>query len=107
VVRSHVALVCVYALLFGVSAQLWGRVLLWIGSRFDTGLPVRANLRTITDPLESLLAHSLLNGELIQVTLNTGKVYVGYVLQAADPDLPTKFIKLQPLMRGLEGFVRT
>jgi len=34
------------------------------------------------------------------VTLSTGKVYVGYVLEALDPDLPTKFIKLQPLMSG-------
>jgi hypothetical protein len=99
-IRSHVALVCVYALLFGVSATLWGRALLWIASRFDVRLSVMANLNAITDPLESLLARSLLNGEAIQVTLSTGKVYVGYVLEAADPDLPTKFIRMQPLMSG-------
>lgn len=102
-IRSHVALVCVYALLFGVSATLWGRALLWIATRFDVRLSVMANLNAITDPLESLLARSLLNGEAIQVTLSTGKVYVGYVLEAADPDLPTKFIRMQPLMSGQRG----
>lgn len=50
--------------------------------------------------MEFLLSRSLLNGEAIQVTLSTGKVYVGYVLAVPDPVLPTKFITLQPSMSG-------
>ena len=99
-IRSHVALVCVYALLLGVSGPIIGRVVLWIAGRVDVLLPLRATMRSITDPLEALLTRSALDGEPIQVTLSTGKVYVGYVLVAMDPDLPTKFIRLQPLMSG-------
>jgi hypothetical protein len=100
-IRAHVALTCVYALAFGILAPLVlnGAVSLW-GRRRGRDSRVSANLASITDPLESVLSRSLLNGEAIQVTLSTGKVYVGYVLEAPDPDLPTKFIRLQPLMSG-------
>ena len=102
IIKAHVALVCVYALALGIVApQVLNRVgRLW-GSGRDTR--VVANLASITDPLELLLSRSLLNGEAIQVTLSTGKMYVGYVLEAPDPDLPTKFIKVQPLMSGQRG----
>lgn len=98
-IRAHVALVCVYALLFGIIAP---PVLNGLGALLSRGRDsrVRINQASITDPLELLLSRSLLNGEAIQVTLSTGKIYVGYVLAAPDPDLPTKFITLQPLMSG-------
>lgn len=101
-IRAHVALVCVYALAFGIVAP---PILNRVGRLWRSGRDSRviANLASITDPLELLLSRSLLNGEAIQVTLSTGKVYVGYVLEAPDPDLPTKFIKLQPLMSGQRG----
>jgi hypothetical protein len=104
-IRAHVALVCVYALLFGIFApRILNRAAAWLSqARRGRDTRVVANLAAITDPLESLLSRSLLNGEAIQVTLSTGKVYVGYVLEAPDPDLPTKFIKLQPLMSGQRG----
>ena len=105
-IRAHVALVCVYALLLGIGIPALSRGLLWAAGRGlmrVTGLNpwlVKLNLATITDPLERLLSRALVNAEAVQVTLSTGKVYVGYVLEALDPDLPTKFIKLQPLMSG-------
>ena len=98
-IRAHVALVCVYAMLLGIIAP---PALNGIGAFLSRGRDsrVRINQASITDPLELLLSRALLNGEAIQVTLSTGKVYVGYVLAAPDPDLPTKFITLQPLMSG-------
>lgn len=100
-IRAHVALVCMYALLIGIlSPQILNHTVAWVSRRSKQNRRVRINLASITDPLELLLSRSLLNGEAIQVTLSTGKVYVGYVLAAPDPDLPTKFITLQPLMSG-------
>lgn len=102
-IKSHVALVCVYALLLGICAPVMSAAVLRSARRLRMSWLVKLNFATITDPLESLLSSSLVNGEAIQVTLSTGKVYVGYVLEAPDPDLPTKFIKLQPLMSGQRG----
>ena len=100
-IRAHVALVCVYALLVGIVAPpVWNGAGSWLSKGRGRDRRVRINQASITDPLELLLSRSLLNGEAIQVTLSTGKVYVGYVLAAPDPDLPTKFITLQPLMSG-------
>lgn len=105
-IRAHVALVCVYALLSGIGIPVLSRGLLWAARRGlmrVTGLNpwlVKLDLATITDPLERLLSRGLVNAEAVHVTFSTGKVYVGYVLEALHPDLPTKFIKLQPLMSG-------
>ena len=103
IIRAHVAWVCVCALLLGLGLPALGRAGLWVTRLLGMRLEVQLNLQTITDPLESLLSRSLLKGEAVQATLSTGKVYVGYVLEALDPDLPTKFIKLQPLMSGQRG----
>lgn len=54
-------------------------------------------------PSRELLSESLLNGDAVQIRLGMGKVYVGDVLEGPDPDLPTQFIKLQPLMSGQRG----
>ena len=92
---------CVYALFIGIVAPpVWNGAGSWLSKGRGRDRRVRINQASITDPLELLLSRSLLNGEAIQVTLSTGKVYVGYVLAAPDPDLPTKFITLQPLMSG-------
>ena len=100
-IRAHVAIVCVYALFIGIVAPpVWNGAGSWLSKGSGRDRRVRINQASITDPLELLLSRSLLNGEAIQVTLSTGKVYVGYVLAAPDPDLPTKFITLQPLMSG-------
>ena len=59
----------------------------------------RLNRRAITDELERLLYESMVHGELIQLSLDNSKVYVGLV-RSVDPIGPAKHVTLQPLISG-------
>lgn len=119
-VRSMVALTCAWGFVLGLTAPLWNllaravlgvanlgfRGLEWIlrrwgwQSRNPRISPIeRLNRRAITDDLERLLYETMVHGELIQVSLDNNKVYVG-IVRSVDPVGPAKHFTMQPLMSG-------
>lgn len=107
-IRVDAAIACAYAFLLGALAPLWNRLIRladrawtrWAPRRPRRSFLERLNLRAITDQLERLIAESLLDASLVQVTLNNAKVYVGSVLESPNPASPAKYFKIQPWMSG-------
>lgn len=60
----------------------------------------RRALRATGDPLELLFDRAITHGSLVQVTLQSGKVYVGYVEATLDPSVPRKNVKVLPYLSG-------
>lgn len=120
-VRATVVLICVWALLLGLLAvpllnalvravmaaiDAPRRLLEFIAKRLGytprtprVSAIERLNRRAITDELEGFLYDALLHGELVQVTLDNHKVYVG-VVRTLDPIGPAKHFTMQPFMSG-------
>jgi hypothetical protein len=112
-----VALTCAWGFVLGLTAPLWNllaravahlgfRGLEWIlrrwgwQSRNPRISPIeRLNRRAITDDLERLLYETMVHGELLQVSLDNNKVYVG-IVRSVDPVGPAKHFTMQPLMSG-------
>lgn len=101
--RADVALVCVYALVLGGLVPLWNALLklvdrLRFGPQLSWG--ARVNRRAITDELESLLARSLIEARAVQLTIGSGKVYVGNVVETLEPSSTLKYVRILPIMSG-------
>ena len=118
--RSRVALVCLWGFVLGLTAPVWNRVarwVLWLAQAASRGVEwilrrlgwqlrnprlafiERLNRRAITDDLERLLYETMVHGELIQVSLDNNKVYVG-IVRSVDPVGPAKHFTMQPFMSG-------
>lgn len=119
-VRAMVALTCVWAFCLGLGALLCNLLvsamlgLVHLSSRVIESIlrrwgwqprnppisPIeRLNRRAITDDLERLLYQTMVHGELIQVSLDNNKVYVG-IVRSVDPVGAAKHFTMQPLMSG-------
>ena len=57
-------------------------------------------VRATRNDLESLFVHSMETESLIEITLENGKVYVGWIVNAAIPALDRRFIAISPLISG-------
>lgn len=109
-VRVDVALVCLYAMLLGSLVWVWNAALWLLDAiwsrrpwRYDAGrksLIAWWNRRAITDELEGLVARALISATPLQLSLSSGKVYVGSAVEALDPSSAAKHVRIQPLMSG-------
>lgn len=108
-IRADVVIVCVWALLIGVTTELWNLLLKFVDfvivRLFFSGDAARSMLRSlnrsaITDEIELLLFEAAPNQTPIQVTLSNSKVYVGTVVESRDPASPMESFRLQPMMSG-------
>jgi hypothetical protein len=118
--RATVALTCVWAFALGLTAPLWNlvvrlaielvylpylalvgllRLFGWQRGSPPMSATERLNRRAITDELERLLYETMVHGELVQLSLDNSKVYVGLV-RSVDPIGPAKHVTLQPLVSG-------
>src|SRR4051812_41091989 len=84
-----------------LGALLLGATLWWpLNLAFRKEIEVRRTIADWNDYLEELLTDALENIRQVSITLNNGKVYVGFVLRTFDPAYDRKYIVILPTMSG-------
>jgi hypothetical protein len=84
-----------------LGALLLGATLWWpLNLVFTKETELRRTIADWNDYLEELLTDALEDTRQVSVTLNNGKVYVGFVVRTFDPAYDRKYIVILPTMSG-------
>ena len=83
-------------LAFAIGATLW----IPLNHIFKRDRENRRAIEESNDFLETMLERALRESKQISLTLNSGKVYVGFVSKMFDPSYERKYITLLPTMSG-------
>jgi hypothetical protein len=84
-----------------LGALLLGATLWWpLNLVFKKDSELRRTISDWNDYLEELLTDALDSTRQVSITLNNGKVYVGFVVRTFDPAYDRKYIVILPTMSG-------
>jgi hypothetical protein len=84
-----------------LGALLLGATLWWpLNFAYGKKRELRRTISDWNDYLEELLTDALDSTRQVSITLNSGKVYVGFVVRTFDPAYDRKYIVILPTMSG-------